>query len=621
MQIIRAFQLITLVTVLLCGMDTQAQSVLDKQVSLTVHNIPVETVLELLEEQGGFVFSYSSDLVQGNEITSIQVENESLKSILKTILGNDLKYLERGSYVIIQEKKRPKAEKQKFELTGQLVDANTGEKISSATIYEVNRFKSTTSSETGFYNLSIKDKSDYLEVAIAKENYRDTILRLRRDELKDLIIELEPIAQQPLFENKEESTDTLALVKVLVSDEVASHMNNVSLYENRFAQFSFLPMLGTNKLMSGKTTNNVSFNLLAGYEYALNGIEVGGIANITRQHMNGAQIAGFGNIVGGKTRGVQIAGFFNVNKLDMKGIQLAGFSNTVANEFTGIQASGFVNVSPRVKGIQLAGFVNTAWSESKSHQFSGFANFAKTNSGSQLSGFINTTSKELKGVQVVGFVNYAKILKGVQIAGFVNVAFKEMHGVQISPFINYAGKLNGIQLGLINICDTVESGINVGLISFVRKGMHDLEINYSESMPANLLFKTGTNRFYNILALGYHFDLPIWSLGYGFGTRHQYKNGLFTGIEVQANQILNQSETIPDLAVNLLNQMHPFMGFKWSKEMGLSVGPVLNVYYSKYFNSTTQEFGHAILTNPFYDVTSNGANLKMSLGYRIALSF
>ncbi|MBO6515734.1 MAG: hypothetical protein JJ975_04205, partial [Bacteroidia bacterium] len=573
------------ILLLFAGMlAAMGQSVLSKKVDLTVQNAPLEQVLELIEEKGGFVFSYPTDIIEGDRLVSINAKNESLRSILITTLGDDKRYLERGSYVIIQQKKRPKTPKQGFEISGQLVDANTGERISSATIYEVNRLKSTVSSEDGEYRLKVKEKADYLQLAIAKENYKDTILELRKEQLKDLVIELEPLnGEEPVYEKKDQATDTLALVKLLVNEKAASHMENVHLYEKKAVQFSFLPMLGTNKLMSGKTTNSLSFNLLAGYAYALDGFELGGLANINRQNVNGLQVAGFTNIVGGRTRGGQVAGFANVTKYNMKGIQVAGFSNTVANRFSGLQVAGFLNVSPEVKGIQVSGFLNTAWSASHTHQFSGFANITRVNSGTQWAGFANVGLKETNGTQVGGFMNYAKSVKGIQIAGFANFALKEVNGIQIGSFLNYTKRLKGIQIGLINICDTVESGLNIGFLSFVRHGIQDLELHYSPTMHANLLFKTGTNRFYNILAAGYRLDKPLWSVGYGVGARHHFKKGMLTGIELMSSTVRSETQSWTTYTINQLTQLHAILGYKWGKGIALTSGPVLNVYYSRFY--------------------------------------
>lgn len=595
-----------------------SQSILDKRISLSFDNLAVELALELIEEQGGFVFSYASNLIPDGATTSVHASNRTIREVLLVVIGDEVRYLERGSYVIIKAKKTSKKDKQKFEIEGQLVDANTGENISNATIYEVNKLKSTVSSSSGHYNLNVKEKSEYVELVIAKENYKDTLLRLRKEELKDLVIELEPIPPSNLYD-KNSAADSLALVKMFVNKEAGHNMNNVSLYEKRPAQISFLPILGTNKLMSGKTTNNLSVNIIAGYSYAVHGLEAGGFANIVRQNVYGVQAAGFMNIVGGKTSGLQAAGFANVTKMKFNGIQVSGFSNTVANEVRGAQVCGFVNVAPSVRGAQIAGFVNTVWDTSWSSQFAGFVNFANTNRGSQWSGFTNVTAKKLSGVQATGFLNYARDLKGLQMAGFANVTLKEVRGVQMAPVLNYAGKLRGIQIGLINVCDTVESGVSLGFLSFVRRGLHDLELQYSQSLHANLQYKTGTNRLYTLLAVAHRLDMPVWAVGYGIGSKHQFKGGFLYGAEIQTNYV--QGHTNLWRTINSLNQFYPFFGFRFSKEMAITMGPVYNLYYSQWLNPDTQEFGHPILTNPFQENTTNKGRVQMELGYKVALIF
>lgn len=608
-----------LIPVLLLVNKTFGQySALDKQVSISVDNQPLEVVLDLLEEQSGVTFSYPGNLIPEGEKTSLHLEQKSLRYALDETLGSEVRYLERGSFVILQAKKKSTS-KQKFKVSGELVDASTGNKIANASIYEVNSLKSTTSSKDGSYAFEFTDKSDYVDVAIAKEHYRDTVLHVRRSELSNLVIELEPIPSAPDLQNDVSAADSSTLAMALINKNTGYHMSNVHLVEHKLGQVSFLPSLGTNKRMSGKTTNNLSLNILAGYSYATMGLEVGGFANIVRRNMYGMQFAGFSNIVGGKTRGLQVAGFVNVNKLNLIGLQFAGFTNTVANEVDGGQFAGFLNVAATVDGAQFAGFVNTVWSDSKANQFAGFVNFCKNNSGSQWAGFVNTAPGVMKGLQAAGFANYGRKVHGVQMAIVTNIASKEMHGVQMSSLLNYTKTLHGVQMGLINICDSVAGGFNVGLINIVRKGIHDLELHYSESMHANLLFKTGTRRLYSIIAFGYRLDMPLWSAGYGFGTRKDFKNGLRIGWETQVSSIHERED--PKRYINLLGQAYPFIGFNIADELAITTGPVYNAYYSRHFNAQRGEFGYPILINPFYDVTEPGQNLKMSIGYRVALSF
>src|SRR5690606_7940024 len=116
--------------------------------------------------------------------------------------------------------------------------------------------------------------------------------------------------------------ESLAFVQQFVSSELLSRTQNTNLIKRRFAQISFLPMLGSNLAMSGLVENNVSVNVLAGYAYGVRGFEMGGRFNVTRKEMHGAQIAGLGNLVGGNGTGFQMGGLINHNRGSFSGVQI-----------------------------------------------------------------------------------------------------------------------------------------------------------------------------------------------------------------------------------------------------------------------------------------------------------
>ncbi|MEZ4985411.1 MAG: hypothetical protein R2795_10300 [Saprospiraceae bacterium] len=80
---------------------------------------------------------------------------------------------------------------------------------------------------------------------------------------------------------------------------------------HRLAQISILPYLGTNTYRSDEVTNNISLNIFWGTSRAINGFELGGVANSVVQDMSGFQMAGVLNQVGGNVTGTQVAGGMN----------------------------------------------------------------------------------------------------------------------------------------------------------------------------------------------------------------------------------------------------------------------------------------------------------------------
>jgi len=104
------------------------------------------------------------------------------------------------------------------------------------------------------------------------------------------------------------------------------------------------------------------------------------------------------------------------------------------------------NNTPTVKGVDL-NFISARADELYGFQSSYIYNRATKLRGAH--GAIYTTAEDAIGAQL-GFVNNATDMSGVQF-GFVNIA-QTFTGVQLA-FVNYANTLDrGLQLGLLNIC-------------------------------------------------------------------------------------------------------------------------------------------------------------------------
>ncbi len=251
-------------------------------------------------------------------------------------------------------------------------------------------------------------------------------------------------------------------------------------YIRRPFQISFVSPLGTNGLEGKNVVNNLSFNMIGGYAAGLHGLEFGGVYNIERAYVKGMQFAGIANIVGEEVDGIQFAGFTNISSGTVDGAQFSGFAN-INRGYT--------------KGVQFAGFANIIADRADALQFAGFCNVVKGD------------------------------VKGVQVAGFTNITGGDVDGLQISGFFNRARNLKGMQIGVINVCESVEDGVAIGLLSFVKNGLRQVEISGNEALNTVVAYKTGTEQFYNILAIGaqYMGDTFRWGVGYGVGTQFNMK--------------------------------------------------------------------------------------------------
>jgi hypothetical protein len=248
-----------------------------------------------------------------------------------------------------------------------------------------------------------------------------------------------------------------------------------SLIRRRSFQAGLIPGIGLNGKNDKRTQiSGMALDLLVGLNAGVNGLAIGGLANISRYNVDGAQIGGAANLNGGFTRGMQMAGVYNAAYSGVKGVQISGVINRNAAFFNGMQLSGVMNSSRGIfKGIQL-------------------------------SGLANTVSGSMRGVQLSGLYNQTDTLHGAQI-GLINE-------------VNFAA---GLQLGLVNISDDT-SGFQIGLINLVRKGHRFLCIDFLDGQTLGIRFESGGVKWYNFINAGYYYlDNHIWwEAGWGIGRKH-----------------------------------------------------------------------------------------------------
>lgn len=489
------------------------------------------------------------------------------------MLGGQFQVKVRGSYIILQPASEKTAHKSSIEFTGEVVDARTGQRLANTSVYEVNNLSSTLSGDDGSYKLSTFFQDGITAFAISKENYRDTVIRIANPQIEPVKIQLQPLEKEtePRERNLLRWIDSLNLVRFLVNRKAKAHMRNVQMVEQRWVQVSLLPVVGSNGLMGGKIGNNVSLNIMAGYNHSVEGAELGGFFNIDRMGMKGLQAAGFGNVVGGKVAGAQLSGFVNLTPGGVVGTQLTGFVNHAGTRFAGFQGAGFMNVSNSTVGVQASG----------------------------------TTNFTLLDV------------KGVQATGFVNIVGGTMEGVQASGFMNVAGTVKGLQIGVVNVAKRVEKGATIGLLNLVQHGFHEFDISTNDVTTTNLTFRSGTQHFYTIFLAGVKSaGVDLWSAGMGIGTQVSWGEKLYTDIELSSHTIQPMEGILGEASDDYRLQIN--IGYKLKNWASINAGPIVHFY-----NYSTSEagidFARRFGNRPFAD-TSSGLNaFKAWVGYSAAI--
>jgi hypothetical protein len=446
------------------------------------------------------------------------------------------------------------------------------------------------------------------------------------------------------------------VIGMIVSIVSVYARTNDSTIITRKAQVTFVHPLGSNGTEASKVINNFSFNLLYGVSGGVNGAEIGGLINFGYGDVKGFQFAGLGNSATGRMNGLQVAGLYNVVMKNVRGAQFAGITSInnggingasitgiasiTKGNTRGFQFSGLSNINLRNNnGAYFSGLSNIMNGESRGAQFSGLANInIGEMNGAQFAGLANVTVKHMHGAQIAGLTNVAvedaqtqiaglvnvvlNESSGLQLAGLANVSPKEHQGAQVAGLANYTKKLNGFQLALINVSDTIRRGVPIGFVSIVRHGYRRFELEGNEVLYANINFKTGTTKFYNIFSIGYRFkgERQYWGITYGIGTLTPISDRINLNFDLTATH-LNEDEAWTN-ELNLLNRLKFNLSYRITKKLEIMGGPSLNVAVSNLQNSEGEVTGSSIIPSySFYDETIRGTNVKMYVGLNFGLRF
>lgn len=437
------------------SLPVAGEDLLSRRLSISLRETPLKQALHEIAKLAGFEWSYNAKILDHDRRVTLNARDWTVREILREILGEGYTFKSSGKYLILKKQKPPKSS-----LSGVIRDPNTGERLANVTVYDRKTLRATKTDSSGFYSLKVKKQT---EVSIVRLGYRDTTFRVTSQTARYQTITLAPLPIPAA------DTSTLTLLKKSFQKAASDldyffaatrdkwHDLNIPDTLHRRFQFSLLPMVGTNHVLSGKVENDFSINLLAGQSAGVRRVELAGLGNFTKNQVSGFQAAGLFNLNRGNCNGVQAAGLYNQTADTLYGVQLAGIVNVARHSpRLSLQASGLMNIIRKndhpdttanpPQCVQLAGFSNRA-NEMEGVQAAGFINTAYGVDGVQASGFINT-AHDVTGAQAAGFINVANEVKGVQMAGFINKA-KRVRGLQISV-INSADNLNGFQIGLIN---------------------------------------------------------------------------------------------------------------------------------------------------------------------------
>jgi hypothetical protein len=329
------------------------------------------------------------------------------------------------------------------------------------------------------------------------------------------------------------------------------------------AAVSVVPPLSTSSM---EARHHFALNLLVGAGAELDGVEIGGVANIRTRHARGLQLGGVLNWAGGDVSGVQVGGVANWAGGDVLGLQLGGVASVAGGSTRSIQIGGVTSVAGRdVRGAQVGGVASWA---------------GRDVTGLQLGGVVNV-AHDLRGAQIGGALNVGSGLQGMQLA-VLNIG-GDVTGLQLGV-VNVARHVRGLQLGVVNVADNVD-GASVGVVSAVRDGHRAAEVWGSDSVPLLAGFKLGSRHVYSLFAAGATPDVA--HLGVGLGV-HAPLGRLYLDVDATSYELLRfDGNTNPN---DMLAQGRVMVGLPILPRLSVFGGVAVNGYFA--FDGQGEDVSH-----------------------------
>lgn len=598
---------------------TKAQSNLSRNISLNIEQKKLSLVLAMIEEKGGFRFSYNSNILPADSLISIHENNLNIAETLDKILNHRFEYRQSGNFVIIRYAplelvllvNESVGNPELYTITGQVVDKQTDKPIQDASIYERNLLVSEISDGNGYFSIRLKNITQPISLTVSKENYKSTITHFLAE--VNITNRKENPGERFISENLGDVEKTWLGNTLVTAQQKIQSINIGGFISKAPFQFSLIPSLNSHGSLSGQVVNKFSLNVVGAYSAGVDGGEIGFVFNINKSDVQYFQFAGGFNLVGGNVRGVQIAGFFNDVIGDVHAGQVALAYNRVGKSFEGFQVGGiYNNVNQDVKGIQLSLGLNTIGGTLKGFQTGALNLVSKDTKGVQIGVGGNVVSGRTSGIQIGGIANINKESSGVNVAVLGNYTANTAEGLQ-TGLINYAKNLKGVQLGILNVSNQ-NDGYSIGLINIALKGYHKFSFSTNESTNFNVAYKGGSNRLYNMLMFGTNKKSAekIYTGGLGFGKEMKLFKSVSVNPEISSQYVYQGSWDY----LNLLNKFELPINIRINKWLAVQGGPSVNVYYTKQ-NTKIGEFG--LLQEKHKDFSFNNSRYTGWLGWNVGL--
>jgi len=154
--------LILVFSMQLMASNTKAQR--DK-VTLNLNKVTIEKIFDEIESQTDYVFLFSKEMINLNQIKGIQVQNKNIMDVLDILFRNtDIKYRIIDNKIILTTSVPPvqKQQNQSITITGKVVEKN-GDPLPGVNVYEKNNpTHGVITSVDGTYTITVSTPDDIL---------------------------------------------------------------------------------------------------------------------------------------------------------------------------------------------------------------------------------------------------------------------------------------------------------------------------------------------------------------------------------------------------------------------------------------------------------------------------
>lgn len=163
----------------------EEEKITAKTITLNMEKVSLPEILEEIEKQTGFAFSYESAVTEGFPMISLIVSETSLKDCLVQLFGSlPIMYQISGRMIILKKKPR------QVVISGFVREAASSEPLIGASVYQADKRKGVATNSYGFFSLSLDPGDIDLQVSyIGFRPQRLSFPFMERDTL--ITIELE----------------------------------------------------------------------------------------------------------------------------------------------------------------------------------------------------------------------------------------------------------------------------------------------------------------------------------------------------------------------------------------------------------------------------------------------